>query len=86
MLSAMDQSLTDLERAFQLARSGICTSVVDLKKRLKEEGRSLDQITGRTLTKQLDALIKGVGSTMSKGSYKSEAPADVIGNATKDDG
>ena len=55
---AMDHSVTALERAFQLAKSGKCSSLADLKKQLRAEGYSIAQITGRTLAKQLVALIK----------------------------
>jgi hypothetical protein len=58
MLCIMDHTVTALERAFQLAKSGDCTSVSDVKKRLGAEGYSVAQITGRVLSKQLDALIK----------------------------
>ena len=54
----MDHTVTALERAFQLAKSGDCNSVTDMKKRLGAEGYSVAQITGRVLSKQLDALIK----------------------------
>ncbi len=54
----MDHTVTALERAFQLAKSGSCASVADLKKRLRSEGYSTTQVTGRVLSKQLDALIK----------------------------
>ena len=54
----MDHTVTALERAFQLAKSGDYTSVSDIKKRLGAEGYSVAQITGRVLSKQLDALIK----------------------------
>jgi hypothetical protein len=54
----MDQSVTALERAFQLAKSGKCSSLADLKKQLRAEGYSIAQITGRTLAKQLVTLIK----------------------------
>ena len=58
MLRTMDHTVTALERAFQLAKSGDYTSVTDIKKRLGAEGYSIAQITGRVLSKQLDALIK----------------------------
>jgi hypothetical protein len=54
----MDRTATPLERAFELARSGKFATVTSIKKRLKEEGCSVDQITGRSLTRQLDALMK----------------------------
>jgi hypothetical protein len=53
----MDEKATALERAFQLAKSGTCVSVPDLRKKLKAEGYSTNQITGPTLNKQLLALI-----------------------------
>jgi hypothetical protein len=59
----MDHSITVLERAFQLAKSGSCATVGDIKKRLIAEGHSVAQITGRVLSKQLDALIKGARPT-----------------------
>ena len=58
MLGAMDHTLTALERAFQLARSGDYASIPDIKKRLSIEGYSAGQVTGGTLTKQLQALMR----------------------------
>lgn len=54
----MDYTVTALERAFQIAKSGNCASVADLKKQLRAEGYSIAQVTGRVLSKQLDDLIK----------------------------
>jgi hypothetical protein len=54
----MDPTVTALERAFALAKSGECASVPDIKKRLIQEGYSIAQITGGTLSKQLLALIR----------------------------
>jgi hypothetical protein len=54
----MDYNVTALERAFQLAKSGECASVGELRKRLKEEGYSVQKIVGRSLSRQLEALIK----------------------------
>jgi hypothetical protein len=58
MLRAMDHTVTALERAFQLAKSGACASVSEIKKQLRTEGYSTAQVTGRVLSRQLDALIK----------------------------
>jgi hypothetical protein len=58
MFSNMDQNVTAVERAFQLAKSGICLSVADLKKRLRLEGYATTQIVGRAISKQLRALIE----------------------------
>jgi hypothetical protein len=46
-----------LERAFELAGSGRCTSVNELKKQLKREGYSICQIEGRQIVVQLTKLI-----------------------------
>lgn len=47
---------TSLERAFELAKSGECKTVADIRKRLKDEGLSVAQIEGPRLTKQLREL------------------------------
>jgi hypothetical protein len=52
----MDHNVTALERAFQIAKSGDCKSVAELKKQLRKERYSIDKITGRTLCRQLEAL------------------------------
>ncbi|TAJ71275.1 MAG: hypothetical protein EPO51_13310 [Phenylobacterium sp.] len=44
---------TSLERAFELARSGECASISDVRKRLKQEGLSVSQLEGPMLTRQL---------------------------------
>jgi len=54
----MNHTVTAIERAFELAKSGSYASVTAIKKQLKAEGHSLDQIIGRVLSRQLDALIK----------------------------
>jgi hypothetical protein len=55
---AMDPNITALERAFQLAKSGAFTSVHAIKQQLSAEGFAAAQVTGKTLAKQLNALIK----------------------------
>lgn len=54
----MDHDLTALERAFQLANSGTCANVSEIKQKLKSEGYGLSQIEGSALLKQLRTLIK----------------------------
>jgi hypothetical protein len=58
MVQHMEPNVTAMERAFQLARSGSHASVESISQRLRREGYSVAQITGRTLRKQLQALIK----------------------------
>jgi hypothetical protein len=52
----VDHKITTLERAFQIARSGYASSVVEIKDALRKEGYSLEQISGRVLSKQLIAI------------------------------
>jgi flagellar biosynthesis/type III secretory pathway protein FliH len=54
----MDNNKTALERAFELAESATCGSVADIRNRVKAEGYAQQQIEGRSLTKQLAAIIK----------------------------
>jgi hypothetical protein len=46
---------TPLERAYELARSGQCSGVVQIRKRLDAEGYSVQQVTGKGL---MDDLLK----------------------------
>ena len=57
MLSAMDQNLTTLERAFQLAMSGQVPDVTAIIAKLRNEGYRTEQIQGRQLLAQLRKLI-----------------------------
>jgi hypothetical protein len=72
--------ITVLERAFQIAKSGSCGTVQDVKTRLVSEGYSIYQITGRALSSQLLALIKAARSD-SKGAFR--GPTAVSTAATE---
>jgi hypothetical protein len=52
----MDHRATPLERAFELARSGVCSSVDDIRRRLRAEGYSIQTLEGPTLLRQLREL------------------------------
>ncbi len=54
-IATMQFRPTTLERAYQLADSGECRSVSEVKKRLQAEGydRIADQLYGRTVTNAL---------------------------------
>jgi hypothetical protein len=54
----MDRRPSDLERAFQLAKSGGCASIEDIKRQLSWEGYRATQIDGPVLLKQLRQLIR----------------------------
>jgi hypothetical protein len=53
----MDPHKTTLERAFDLARSGECSNVDEIRRRLKVEGYDEHAIKGRSLLMQLRALM-----------------------------
>jgi hypothetical protein len=58
MPHGMDQKMTALERAFQLARSGSVAGLTEIVSSLNREGYSANQIEGRLLKRQLADLIK----------------------------
>jgi hypothetical protein len=54
----MDQKLSALERAFQLAKSGEVAGLTEIATSLNREGYSASQIEGPLLKRQLANLIK----------------------------
>lgn len=58
MVGGMQQRMTALERAFQLANSGRVDGVTDTVTLLNREGYYSRQIEGRHLKRQLAHLIK----------------------------
>jgi len=54
----MDQKMTALERAFQLARSGRVAGLTEIVTSLNREGYSASQTEGPVLKRQLSGLIK----------------------------
>ena len=54
----MEVRKTALERAFELARSGRCLDISDVKKHLQSERYDVKQIEGRALKKQLLVLME----------------------------
>jgi hypothetical protein len=53
----MDLKLTSLERAFQLAKSGNCATIEDIRRALRSEGYGTEQIVGPALLRQLRAIL-----------------------------
>lgn len=53
----MEPRKTAIERAFELARSGECSTIEQIRRRLKAEGYYEHAIQGRSLYRQLKALI-----------------------------
>jgi hypothetical protein len=54
----VESHISQLERAFELARSGRCATVADIKRKLREEGYQDDQIEGPSLFGQLNSLMR----------------------------
>jgi hypothetical protein len=54
----MDQKMTAVERAFQLARSGRVAGLAEIVTSLNREGYYANQIEGPVLKRQLTNLIK----------------------------
>ncbi|MBS0233828.1 MAG: hypothetical protein JSR99_10110 [Proteobacteria bacterium] len=63
----MDPRLSQLERAFELARSGRFSTVAEIKRKLREEGYMDDQVEGPLLFGQLNSLMKEAARQSSTG-------------------
>ena len=55
-MAEMTHRPTALERAFELAKSGECPGVSDVRERLRAEGFAQEQVTGPVLMRQLREL------------------------------
>ena len=56
MMPAMEPNVTALERVFELARSGECATISDVRNRLRAEGYDCGTIEGPHLIRQLRRL------------------------------
>ncbi|WP_230781800.1 hypothetical protein [Sphingomonas sp. Leaf37] len=59
--------ISTVERAFQLARTGACHSVNDIRERLLREGHAnvVSHTSGMSIKKQLNAILAARGVTRS---------------------
>ena len=57
MLRSMQPGKTSLERAFELARSGMFTDLGALERQLRHEGYQQTQLEGASVRKQIRALM-----------------------------
>jgi hypothetical protein len=57
-LGVMDQNKTTLERAFELAKSGVYANFDELRTKLKAEDYDLKQMEGTALRKQLNLIMQ----------------------------
>ena len=58
VISQMDPYVSPLERAFELAKSGACADLTDLRRTLRHEGYDADVLEGPSLLGQLKGLIR----------------------------
>ena len=56
-LSCMEPNVTALERAFELARSGRCRTMKEIRDCLRAEGYSQNVVIGKYLSAQLGRLM-----------------------------
>ena len=63
----MQPNTNAIERAFELAKSGQCVSVAEIKRRLLAEGYSAGHIEGRQLHDQLRTAINAARKAKSDG-------------------
>lgn len=79
--------LTTLERAYELARSGECRTVGDIKARLQQEGheRVQDRLYGGSLTSALRKLCVA-HYVAPEGEEAAPAPADSGDGSEDEDG
>ena len=54
----MDRYISAVERAFELAESGRCRTITELRIALRSEGFSDEQVWGKSLGTQLRTLIE----------------------------
>ena len=54
----MKPNVTAIERAFELAATGLYSNVVEIRFRLHQEGYHSEQVDGPVLRKQLTTVIK----------------------------
>jgi hypothetical protein len=54
----MNQRLTSLERAFELAGSGACANVNQVRRRLRAEGHTSQELEGPSLMRQIRELCR----------------------------
>jgi hypothetical protein len=73
--NGMDQRMTALERAFQLARSGRVAALTDIITSLKRDGYSASQIEGPLLKRQLADLIKATRANATSFDLRKQAAA-----------
>jgi hypothetical protein len=54
----MTKRLSVLERAYEIAQSGTCSSVHEIRDMLKREWYSVEQVYGRSLCSELNRMCK----------------------------
>jgi hypothetical protein len=77
----MDGRLTSLERAFELARSGTCADLNQVRRRLRAEGYAGQVIEGPSLMRQIRELCRFANLTRASGVQ----PATTAGGIPRGD-
>ena len=55
----MDHTKTALERAFELAKTGVYANFGEVRTKIKKEGYDIRQMDGFSLRKQINQIIQG---------------------------
>jgi hypothetical protein len=58
----MDHRKTTLERAFELAKSGIYANFAEVRTKIKSEGYDIHQMEGAALRRQINQIIQSARS------------------------
>jgi hypothetical protein len=70
----MQSGVSVTERAFEMARSGSVSTIVDIRRALHREGYDANALQGRVLFKQLFAVIKAERQRAKPPAISAEGP------------
>jgi hypothetical protein len=74
----MDPNTSVLERAFEIAKSGCCRSLQDIRRQLSREGYVADTVTGPLLEKQLKELMSRASAAIGEESARQGRDGHVV--------
>jgi hypothetical protein len=77
----MEPNKTAIERAFDLARTGVYSEVGEIRDRLRNEGYFTDTVTGPTLRAQLKRLMEA--ARKSRWSFRTSSAGTVAAAKVK---
>ena len=79
---AMEPNKTAIERAFDIARTGVYSEVGEIRDRLRHEGYSAETVTGPLLRAQLKVLMEAAQKSR-WGSFTSITGTVAVAKATR---